>query len=159
MNDQSVYEQALRWLARRAYGERELARRLHETGAPQDAVEQALARCRELGYLDDAAFAAARARYRFEQGHGARRVQAELSRLGIDPAIVGEVLNHLPDEAETLRTAERLLCRRFGESPPRDAREWKRRHDFLARRGFDARLIAALLPMNGFYSSHMSIEE
>ncbi|MBF0180377.1 MAG: regulatory protein RecX [Magnetococcales bacterium] len=159
MNDQSVYEQALRWLARRSHGERELARRLRETGAPPEAVERALARCRELGYLDDAAFAASRARYRLEQGHGARRVQAELTRLGIDSAIVQEVMTDLPDEEETLRAAQRLLGRRFGETPPQDAREWKRRHDFLARRGFDAGIIAALLPAHAFYGSHWSIGE
>ncbi|MBF0126389.1 MAG: regulatory protein RecX [Magnetococcales bacterium] len=145
----AVYEQALRWLTRRSYGERELARRLKGNGASTETTEQALNRCRELGYLDDAAFARSRARTRFGQGQGAVRVRGELLLLGIDAAIVQTVLEEEMAESDPVDQAEQVLEKRFGPVAGQGAsltfKERRQRHDFLARRGFDGDVIDAVL--------------
>ena len=64
-----------------------LARKLSERGwdgedaAPIDAV---VARCAELGYVDDAVFAEARGAALLRRGYGAQRVAAALRGAGID---------------------------------------------------------------------------
>lgn len=134
---QRVYDQALRWLARRAYGEEELRRRLLAQGAPTAWVEQALARCRELGYLNDAAFAASLARHRLGQsGQGAARVRAELQARGLASETVTAALAEAQAENDPLASARAALAKRFGLQPAADRRELKRRFDFLTRRGF-----------------------
>ena len=76
-----------------------------------DDVQAALARLRERGYLDDAAYARALVRRRAES-RGARAIGAELFAKGIGREVAGVALASLDREAE-LEAAERLV-RRFG---------------------------------------------
>jgi len=68
-----------------------LARKLRErgwagTGAPDAALAAIVARCAALGYVDDRAFAEARAAALTRRGYGARRVAAALRAAGIGDA-------------------------------------------------------------------------
>lgn len=56
--EEKAYDKALRLLGLRAHGEKELFRKLRQT-CSAEASEAALARCRENGLTDDAAFAEA----------------------------------------------------------------------------------------------------
>lgn len=144
---QSAYDQAVRWLAQRAYGERELAYRLERSGVSRDVRGQVLDRCRELGYLNDQTFANARARVRLRRGYGPALVRAELHHLGIDDETVQAALD--AEEMDPLLHARQVLEKRFGsvgqEWGALDFRERRRRYDFLARRGFDADVIHEVL--------------
>ncbi len=151
---QLAYDQAIRWLTRRAYGERELENRLQQSGFATEAVAQACARCRELGYLDDAAFALSRARYRLHHGHyGPRRVWAELRALQVDDEYIQQALDFLLAETDSVSLAEAALSKQFGAAVGRVAgepdqtgrRDAKRRYDFLARRGFNDETIWQVL--------------
>ncbi|MEO5332560.1 MAG: recombination regulator RecX [Magnetococcus sp. YQC-5] len=146
---QSAYDQAVRWLAQRAYGERELAYRLERSGVPADMRGQVLDRCRELGYLNDQTFANSRARVRLRRGYGPALVRAELHHLGIDDETVEAALEATHEEMDPLLHARQVLEKRFGpvgeEWGSLDVRERRRRYDFLARRGFDADVIHEVL--------------
>lgn len=147
---QRVYHQALRCLARRAHGEEELRRKLLAKGAPPALVESALARCRELGYLNDATFAAGLARHRLaDSRHGPLRIRAELRARGVEVELVEEALTRAREELEPSAAARAALERRYGTAPPADRRELKRRYDFLARRGFTAATIREVLREGG----------
>lgn len=66
-----------------------LARKVRERGwtgaeAPETALEAITARCAELGYIDDRAFAEARAASLTRRGYGARRVADALRAAGIE---------------------------------------------------------------------------
>lgn len=145
MADNPVYDQALRWLAQRPYGVEELRRRLAErTGADHAVIEEALARCLELGFLDDATFARAMTRDRLEvRRQGVHRLRQELRRRGVAEEVITQAIDE--SEVDPVAVARELVQRRFGDDPPREGREWKRRADFLARRGFDGETIKQVL--------------
>ncbi|TME17698.1 MAG: regulatory protein RecX [Chloroflexi bacterium] len=101
----------MRLLAIRPHSTAELRRKLARRGLAADDVQAALARLRERGYLDDAAYARALVRRRAES-RGARAIGAELFAKGIGREVAGVALAGLDREAE-LEAAERLV-RRFG---------------------------------------------
>lgn len=148
-NDKRVYDQAIRFLARRPHGERELATKLARAGAGPGAIEKACDRCRELGYLDDAAFAASRARLRLLSGHyGPQRVRSELSTLGVAGVHIESALECLLRDNDEAALARAALEKRFGpvggagEAATHQAnrratvKEFAKQYNHLARRGF-----------------------
>ncbi len=126
LTDQALRDLALSYAARYATStaklERYLARKLRERGWEGEGdpdLAGICARFAELGYVDDAAFAQARAGDLLRRGYGARRVDQALGAAGIAPDI-RERLE--PDEAGR-RHAALLLAkkRRFGpfaDAPP-----------------------------------------
>lgn len=94
-----------------------LARKIRERGLAEDADGRAapidlpalVARLVELGYVDDDAYARARARDLGQRGYGARRVEQTLRAAG-----VGEGLRqaHAPGEAASRRAAALMAQKR-----------------------------------------------
>ncbi|MBF0190069.1 MAG: regulatory protein RecX [Magnetococcales bacterium] len=148
MTAETCYAQALRWLARRGYGEQELAWRLKSQGATAEQIAAVVVRCRELGYLNDPAFAASRVRVRLERGWGEGRIRAELRALGLDEELVTQALRESDAPADPVSRARLALTRHYGAAggwERSDFRERRRRYAFLARRGFDPEVIQAAL--------------
>lgn len=119
-------ELALAYVARfatsRAKLEAYLARKLRERGWEGEAEPQVSAlaeRYVELGYVDDAAYARARAGGLLRRGYGARRVDQALGAAGIGEDIREDLR---PGEAEARRAALALAKRRrfgpFGSQLP-----------------------------------------
>jgi len=144
---------SLRLLAVRARSEAEIRSRLAraELSGPADEV---LAWLRGLGYLDDAAFARARARALLSPGRlGPREVERRLLRAGLSPsqarAAVLEALRG--EEGRAVDVAERELCRILAERRVRqpleelDDRSRARLARFLSGRGFGSRAVASVL--------------
>ncbi len=132
-------------LARSAHSRRALERKLLQAGFGAQAVEQALARLRELGYLDDAGYARLWVRGRAERGSDGRAmVLAGLLKLGIAQAEALAALDaEYPVELEQqncVQLAHRLHARSTADAGagPRVARQ-------LAQRGFpDGQIVRAL---------------
>lgn len=87
-----------------------------EDGAPP--IEAVVARFADLGYVDDAAFAAARGGALVRRGYGHIRVARALRAAGIDEDIAAPVLEAARDEAleAALRIARRRRLGPFAES-------------------------------------------
>ena len=103
-------------LARRAHSKWELARKLRMKGFAPEAVETAMARLVELGYLDDPAFARALVRRRGAL-RGPLALSAELASRGVDRAEAEAAVSGFSPEAQlesATRLAERLHARRPG---------------------------------------------
>ena len=81
-------DSAFRILARRDHTRKELADKLRQKGFDHAAAESALARCRELGYLDDAKTAMIIAGHLAESGYGPLRIRQTLGQKGIDDAVI-----------------------------------------------------------------------
>ncbi|MBF0096098.1 MAG: regulatory protein RecX [Magnetococcales bacterium] len=151
--DRPAYEQAIRWLARRPYSVWELQQRLLQGAVSQEQCQRVCARCQELGYLDDAAFALSRARYRLHHGgYGPRWVTAELRALHVGAEEIRCALTELLAEEDVLALARKALHKRFGAvdngasaENMRDRQQKKRHYAFLARRGFDDEVIWQLI--------------
>ncbi len=135
-----AFSKALELLALRDHFRAELEEKLRRRGFSGEEVEGALARCRELGYLDDE-----RAAERFveisavRKGWGPRRLEQELLRRGVDRGVAVRAAALDPGRvAEALAAA---LARAEGRAGPgwwRLPRRRARMVSSLVNRGFDA---------------------
>ena len=128
---------ALRFLASRSRSEAEVRERLASRGVDAQDIEGVLERLRELGYVNDADFAAAVIRARTQRrARGRRLVAEELRAKGVDEDEAESVLNACyGDELAVARpVAERQARRLQG----RGFAEFRQRLGaFLVRRGFE----------------------
>jgi regulatory protein len=131
---QQALDGALRLLSHSPLSERELRQRLRRRGLPATAVDAAVARMRELGYLDDAAFAKSYVESRQAATPRSRRSLAfELARRGIEKSAAAEALESVSDAEAAYAAASRRL-RALGVL---DRQTFSRRLGaFLAARGF-----------------------
>ena len=106
-----------------------LVRKLRERGWDEDGeapVEQIVETCARLGYVNDAAFAAARAESLSRRGYGERRVDTALRVAGIEEEDGAAAREHARAEAwsSALRFAERRrigpFSEHYGERPERE---------------------------------------
>lgn len=127
-------QSALRLLSYRPRSEQELRQRLARKGLPRAAIAATLSRLRELGYLDDAAFARFWTETRQASRPRSRRVVAlELRRRGIAAEEVEEATASIEDEEAAYAAAGRRL-RLLGGLEYQQFRE--RLGRFLTGRGF-----------------------
>lgn len=140
---------ALRYLSVRPRSRRELELRLRRKGVAPRLIEPALARCAELGYVDDRAFAAALSRDRIRlRPSGRRRLRDELRSRGVSEAdaeagIQEAFRDERVTEEELLERAARARADRMRRLKLDVAK--RRLFRFLRRRGFDAGGIHAWL--------------
>ena len=126
---------ALRLLSYRPRSETELRQRLARRGAPPALVDSTIERLRELGLVDDAAFARSWVESRERASpRGQRLLRQELRAKGVNSDASREVVEGV-DEAEA---ALRASARRAASLSGLPQAEFRRRlGDFLRRRGFD----------------------
>ena len=133
-------DKALELLSFRARSESELERRLLRAGHKPDTIAPALRRCRELGYLDDRAFALSHVRDRLRlRPRGRRALRSELYRRGVDAELADEAIDRGfeetgVDETDLARRVARKRFRILKGAQPEAAR--RRLAAYLARRGF-----------------------
>ena len=128
---------ALRFLASRSRSEAEVRERLASRGVDAQDIEGALERLRELGYVDDADFAAAVIRARTQRrARGRRLVAEELQAKGVSEDVAESVLNaSYGDELAVARPVAERQARRLQGSGFAEFRQ--RLGAFLVRRGFE----------------------
>ncbi|TFG66976.1 MAG: RecX family transcriptional regulator [Gemmatimonadales bacterium] len=138
-------EAAFRLLAYRARSRIELERRLRRSGYPAPAVDAAVVRCMELGYLDDRSFALAYVRDRLKlRPRGRRVLAAELCRKGVEQEDAAAAIEMAFAEADLgeAELAHQLAQKRVhslaGLAQPVARR---RLTAYLARRGFPPAII------------------
>jgi regulatory protein len=139
----AALERAFRILARRDHTCKELAEKLRQKGHGHAAIDGALARCRELGYLDDAKTAMTIAGYLARNGYGPLRIRQTLGQKGLDDTVIEKALTRCGDEDNQVLSAGRVLEKKRSRLD-READPWKRRqkaYRFLAGRGFSSTVI------------------
>lgn len=139
---------ALRLLGARARSEAELAAALHRRGFPAEAVAAVLARCRELGYLDDARFARDRAEALLRQGRAVgSRLEADLRAHGVPDDLARDAAAAAGREYAEEEVLSTLLARRFPGFSFLEAgdRERLRVVNFFLRRGFSLSQVLNIL--------------
>jgi regulatory protein len=130
---------ALRLLSYRHRSETELRQRLARRGTPPAVVDGTLVRLRELGLVDDAAFARAWVERRDSASPRSRRLlHQELLSKGVGSDTSCNLLDGVDEADAALRAATRRAASLRGLPYP----EFRRRlGNFLRRRGFDYELI------------------
>ena len=134
----TAFEAATKLLTARDRTSAELRSRLVRKGFASTAVEQAVVRAIELGYLDDTRTAKALAERWFAAGAPRALVDQKLRDAGTPTALAEAILRTAPPERTQAQIA---LHRRFGERIPTPQKAAR----FLAGRGFDPDLIGELL--------------
>ncbi len=125
-------EKALELLAGKPLSRRELERKLRQWGAGEDETAQLCDRLEELGYLDDARYAAQVAQHYAAKGFGVKKLRDELYRRGVPRELWDEALEQVPDPAGDL---DAFLAKKLAGRIP-DRQELSRLSAALARRGY-----------------------
>jgi len=134
-----AWNTALRLLARRDYGTAELRGRLLAKGFTPAAVELAIERGLELGYLDDARYVERLTRTLLDSGRAAGpRLALELRRRGLPAELIAAATTTAQTAAGEETALRDLVARRFPafDFAGADAKTRRRVVHFLQRRGF-----------------------
>ena len=131
-------------LASRAHTIRDIDTRLGRAGFAPEAVDGAVARLQDLGYLNDAAFADAWvATRRANRLHGTIRLRHDLARHGVDaPTIDRATADDGNEEARATAVAARAVASLGGADR---ATATRRLAGLLARRGFPAGIVTRVV--------------
>jgi len=149
LNEAGLYAYGVKALGRQMRTVSELRRLMKARVEPGDAGEgyiaAALARLKEHGYLDDAAYAETFARLRQEnEKFGVRRVRQDLQQKGVDKDLIADTL-----EARYGQTNEEALAREYLEKKrihkPENPKETARVMRRLVRAGFSTGVIYRIL--------------
>ena len=121
----------------------ERSARFHDTGRDEGAaaVDALIAEFLDKGLLDDARYAAGRARSLFQRGASARRIRSALAMKGVAREFIDQALEDLHEEAAEPELAAALgyaRRRRLGPYRVAAARAERREKDLaaLGRQGF-----------------------
>ena len=149
LNEAGLFDYAVKALGRRMRTEAEL-RRLMKTRVEPDsrgeaAIAAVLARLKDYGYLNDAAFAEAYARLRQEnQKLGVRRVRQDLEQKGVEKKLIAETLEarygQINEEALAREHLDRKRIRK-----PENSKQTARLMRRLLVAGFSTEAIAKIL--------------
>lgn len=133
---------ALKLLAARPRSEDQVRERL-QARFPDDAVEECIARLKELGYINDARFAHSYASNRVSsRGMGRSRLARELASKRVAESTIEEALDLVFDEVSEEALIDRAIEKRVRtHGRPLDRASAKRMFDHLARLGFGYGLI------------------
>jgi regulatory protein len=144
---EAAYRTALRAIERRSFARADLGRRLRRKGHAPEAVEAALTRAAERGFLDDAAFAANYVETRAARGRGPLRLARDLMAMGVERGVIDRALAAHAREAEPAGEVPLALAAKraaqLGDLP----RHVRRRRvlAYLARRGFIGREVSEMV--------------
>ncbi|HYI46616.1 MAG TPA: regulatory protein RecX [Actinomycetota bacterium] len=150
----SAIEAAGRLLTVRGRSESELRQRLVAKKFPEDEVEAAMTRLRELNLVDDGQFAAQWVEERSSgKGYGSERLRRELAAKGVAPELIESALQSCGD-GDLARATELAAkqVRKVVDLPLN--RQATRLYGFLKRRGFSSEVtdsaVRAVLPPEGW---------
>lgn len=131
-------------LASRAHTVKQMRTRLTRAGFEDDVVTDTVARLLELGYLNDGTYADAWVATRREHRlHGEVRLRHDLAQRGVAPETITLAV---VDDGEELTRARAAIERRVGSLTGLHWEAFSRRlGSFLARRGFRASIVTAVV--------------
>jgi regulatory protein len=144
---QDTYLLALKLLARRELSEAQVRLRLARRGEDRDAIDEAVARLKAEGNIDDQRVAGVIARTQTTlKSRGRRRVQQQIEAAGIaKPTASRAVAEAFQDlDADALLSAS-IAKRLRGRDRIADDREFQRLYRYLTAQGFDSDRILAHL--------------
>ena len=146
--DKAAWIDGLRLLAGRELSEAHVRQRLARRGHPPGAIENAVARLRESGAVDDRRVAAARARTELlVKGRGRLRAYRQITALGIDADTAEAAVNEVAAGVDERDLVERALDRRLRGRPrrPLDTAAVARHYRHLVGQGFAPGLVMTVL--------------
>ena len=140
-----VFQRAAKLLSAKQRSVEELREKLSATrGATKAIVDEAIARLREYGYLDDAKFAQSYASLRLrERPIGRRRLERDLWLKKVDKKTAGDALDEVFENTPEAELIERAIAKRIRlRGKPKSREDAKKLFDHLLRQGFEFELVS-----------------
>lgn len=140
----NAYALCLRWLTLRSRSEANLRQRLQRKGCDGDEIEQALQRCRELGYIDDHRYAVERSGQLMRNGRAVGiRLLHELKKDGINEQLATQAMDQCRQDYNEQQILADVVERRYTKIDfnALDQRHQRRIVNYLQRRGFPLAMI------------------
>lgn len=134
-------EKTLELLTRKPMSRKELERKLTEWEAGEEEVSSICARMEELGFLNDAVYAAQVVHHYSQKGCGEHKLRDELYRRGVPRELWEDALAQAADPAEAI---DAFVHKKLAGKVP-DRKELKKVSDALMRRGYGWEEISAAL--------------
>ena len=125
-------EKALELLARKPQSRWELEKKLAQWGAEEDEVQTVCDRMEQLGYLNDAEYAARVVRHYSAKGFGPGKLRDELYRRGVPRDLWQEAMDQAEDPAQSI---DAFVAKKLAGKTA-DRQNLKKVSDALARRGY-----------------------
>ncbi len=144
-----TYERALSLLSFRDRSVKELQKRLHEKGVIAEEVTTTIARLQESGLLDDARFAAERARAGIVgKARSRRQIEHDLAQRGVTREVASAAIKQVladegTSELEVAVRAARKKAKTLARLDPQAQRQ--KLYAFLARQGHSPDLVRRAL--------------
>lgn len=132
VSESNTRERAARLVSQRRMSEKELEQKLLMKGEPEENVHNAIIWLKEIGALDDGAYALAVVEHYAKKGYGLARIKEELFRRHIPRELWDEALEKIPDCGDVL---DRLIAKKLTGITP-DRKALKKVSESLYRRGF-----------------------
>ena len=130
-----VRERAVRLLARREHGKKELQQKLLQRELPEDLVLSVVDKLAEEGLQCDARFAESYTRMRVARGYGANKVRADLQTRRLDQSVIEEAVRS--GEVHWGSVALAALEKKFSTAIATDQKSIAKMQRYLYQRGFD----------------------
>ncbi len=134
---------AVRLLARREHGPRELKRKLSAKGHEEGAVERVVEKLSAKKLVSDQRFVSSFVHHHARRGQGPVRIRAELRQQGIDDAQISDEIAGA--SVDWIAVAIEVRRRKFGMRSPGSLAARAKQARFLQYRGFTADQIRAAL--------------
>jgi regulatory protein len=132
-------ESALTFLASRPRSKSEVVQRLRKRGYPEPAIDAALERLEQAGFLDDRAFAEYWVRNREQfRPRGRYALRQELRQKGLDSDVIEAALEDLDESESAYRAAMQRAARWEGLD---ETSAYRKCSGYLQRRGFAYQVI------------------
>ena len=132
LRSRQMRERALELLSRKPQSRRELTRKLNEWGAGPEEADAVCDRMEELGYLNEAAYAARIVEVYSARGFGEKKLRDELYRRGVPREEWDEALARVEDSTQAIDDfLQKKLTGWTG-----DRKQLQKVTSALARRGF-----------------------
>lgn len=138
-------EKAIDLLSRKPQSRKELERKLIQWEASEEEASAICDRMEELGYLNDASYAALVVRHYSAKGFGPKKLRDELYRRGVPRDLWDEAMEQAEDPADAI---DDFVAKKLAGKAP-DRKELKKVSDALARRGYSWSDISAALRRYG----------
>ena len=138
-------DRALRLLGRRAYTAAEMQAALEKAGVSEGERAEAVARLRELGYMDDLEVARTRARNLLGRGAAPRLAERRLGEQGVDAAQARAAAGEAAQGASEAELLERALQKLLRGRAPAGDKERRRAFRALVAKGHRPAQVARAL--------------
>ncbi len=145
----SAKDYALNLISFRDRSEKEIREKIIKKGYSEEECEDAIAFCREYGYINDERFADHFVHDSVElKKLGKSRIKQEMRLKGIDEKVIEQALSFVTDEKEMIKSE---INRRFKNLDFTDKKVKNKVFGYFARRGFKAHDILSAMEVEEFY--------